>query len=108
MSFHRRCALHALRRRTGDRQGSHHGGQPLVTPLLDFRRRLRRVRRAVAAQGLATDARRMNPIHPALAALARSARSQDFEETENALVVALRRREWLRPEHRVGDPTGYM
>jgi predicted metal-dependent enzyme (double-stranded beta helix superfamily) len=50
----------------------------------------------------------MDPIHPALAALARSARSQDFEETENALVVALRRREWLRPEHRVGDPTGYM
>ena len=50
----------------------------------------------------------MSPIHPALTALARAARSQDFEEVENALVVALRRREWLRPEHRVGDPTGYM
>ena len=50
----------------------------------------------------------MSPVHPALAALAGAARRQDFEEVENALVVALRRREWLRPEHRVGDPTGYM
>ncbi|HEX9434130.1 MAG TPA: cysteine dioxygenase family protein [Burkholderiales bacterium] len=50
----------------------------------------------------------MSPVHPALAALARAAASQDFEEMENALVVALRRREWLRPEHRVGDPTAYM
>ena len=50
----------------------------------------------------------MNLIHPALAALARAAKSQDFEEMENALHVALRRREWLRPEHRVGDPSGYM
>ena len=50
----------------------------------------------------------MTPIHPALAALARAAKHQDFEEVETALVVALRRREWLRPEHRVGDPTAYM
>lgn len=50
----------------------------------------------------------MTPVHPALAALAGAARRQDFEEVEDALVVALRRREWLRPEHRVGDPTGYM
>jgi predicted metal-dependent enzyme (double-stranded beta helix superfamily) len=49
-----------------------------------------------------------SPVHPALAALAGAARRQDFEEVENALVVALKRREWLRPEHRVGDPTGYM
>jgi predicted metal-dependent enzyme (double-stranded beta helix superfamily) len=27
---------------------------------------------------------------------------------EDALAVALKRREWLRPEHRVGDPTAYM
>jgi predicted metal-dependent enzyme (double-stranded beta helix superfamily) len=50
----------------------------------------------------------MTPIHPALAALARAAKLEDFEEVETALVVALRRREWLRPEHRVGDPTAYM
>ena len=50
----------------------------------------------------------MTPIHPALAALARAAKLQDFEEVETALVVALRRRDWLRPEHRVGDPTAYM
>lgn len=50
----------------------------------------------------------MNPIHPALAALARAAKKQDFGEVEDALHVALRKKEWLRPEHRVGDPTGYM
>ena len=50
----------------------------------------------------------MTPIHPALAALARAAKLEDFEEVETALVVALRRREWLRPEHRVGDPAAYM
>ena len=49
-----------------------------------------------------------NPIHPALAALASAAKQQDFGEVEDALVVALKRTEWLRPEHRVGDPTGYM
>jgi len=27
---------------------------------------------------------------------------------EDALHVALRKKEWLRPEHRVGDPHGYM
>jgi predicted metal-dependent enzyme (double-stranded beta helix superfamily) len=50
----------------------------------------------------------VNPIHPALAALARAAKKQDFGEVEDALHVALRKKEWLRPEHRVGDPTGYM
>ena len=50
----------------------------------------------------------MNPIHPALAALARAAKKQDFGEVEDALHVALRKKEWLRPEHRVGDPSGYM
>ena len=50
----------------------------------------------------------MNPIHPALAALARAAKKQDFGEVEDALHVALRKKEWLRPEHRVGDPRGYM
>jgi len=50
----------------------------------------------------------MNPIHPALAALARAAKKQDFGEVEDALHVALRKKEWLRPGHRVGDPSGYM
>ena len=50
----------------------------------------------------------MTPIHPALAALARAAKKQDFGEVEDALHVALRKKEWLRPEHRVGDPSGYM
>jgi len=50
----------------------------------------------------------VNPIHPALAALARAAKKQDFGEVEDALHVALRKKEWLRPEHRVGDPKGYM
>lgn len=48
------------------------------------------------------------PIHPALAALASAAKKQDFGEIEDALHVALRKQEWLRPEHRVGDSTGYM
>jgi predicted metal-dependent enzyme (double-stranded beta helix superfamily) len=50
----------------------------------------------------------MSPIHPALAALARAAKRRDFGEVEDALHVALKRREWLRPEHRVGDPGAYM
>ena len=49
-----------------------------------------------------------NPIHPALSALAGAAKRQDFGEVEDALHVALRKTDWLRPEHRVGDPTGYM
>ena len=50
----------------------------------------------------------LNPVHPALAALARAAKKQDFGEVEDALHVALRKKEWLRPEHRVGDPKSYM
>ena len=50
----------------------------------------------------------MNPIHPALARLARAAEHQDFAELEETLHVALRRPTWLRPEHRVGDPKSYM
>jgi predicted metal-dependent enzyme (double-stranded beta helix superfamily) len=50
----------------------------------------------------------MNPIHPAFARLARAAAHQDFGEVEETLYVALRKPTWLRPEHRVGDPNGYM
>jgi 3-mercaptopropionate dioxygenase len=50
----------------------------------------------------------MNPIHPALARLARAAANQDFAEVEETLHLALRMPTWLRPEHRVGDPKGYM
>ena len=50
----------------------------------------------------------MNPIHPALARLARAAEHQDFAELEETLHVAIRKPTWLRPEHRVGDPNGYM
>ena len=50
----------------------------------------------------------MNPIHPALARLARAAEHQDFAEIEDTLHLALRKPDWLRPEHRVGDPKGYM
>ena len=50
----------------------------------------------------------MNPIHPALARLARAAEHQDFAELEETLHVALRKPAWIRPEHRVGDPKGYM
>jgi len=50
----------------------------------------------------------VNPIHPALARLARAAGHQDFAELEETLHVALRKPTWLRPEHRVGDPNGYM
>ena len=53
-------------------------------------------------------ARLVNPIHPALARLARAAGHQDFAELEETLHVALRKPTWLRPEHRVGDPNGYM
>ena len=49
-----------------------------------------------------------HPIHPALARLARAAGHQDFAEIEETLHVALRQPTWLRPEHRVGDPSGYM
>jgi len=52
--------------------------------------------------------RRLNPIHPALARLARAAQRQDFAELEETLHVRLRKPTWLRPEHRVGDPASYM
>jgi predicted metal-dependent enzyme (double-stranded beta helix superfamily) len=50
----------------------------------------------------------VNPIHPALARMARAAEHQDFAELEETLHVALRKPTWLRPEHRVGDPHSYM
>ena len=50
----------------------------------------------------------MNPIHPALTRLARAAAHQDLAELEETLHVAIRKPTWLRPEHRVGDPNGYM
>ena len=50
----------------------------------------------------------MNPIHPALAALATAAREMPYEDCAGALRAALKAPAWLRPEHRVGDPKGYM
>ena len=50
----------------------------------------------------------MNPIHPALAALARAAKDMPREDIAPVLKLALINKEWLRPEHRVGDPTAYM
>ena len=48
----------------------------------------------------------MNPIHPALAPLARAAKARRGLAEE--LRKALAQPAWLRPEHRVGDPNGYM
>jgi predicted metal-dependent enzyme (double-stranded beta helix superfamily) len=50
----------------------------------------------------------VNPIHPALAELARAAKEMPFEDVAPVLAEALRRKDWLRPEHRVGDPKAYM
>lgn len=50
----------------------------------------------------------MNPIHPALAALARAAKEMPGKDVAPVLRKALNERLWLRPEHRIGDPTGYM
>jgi predicted metal-dependent enzyme (double-stranded beta helix superfamily) len=59
----------------------------------------------------------MNPIHPALAPLARAAKvfAREIITTGKVtdLAVPLRdavgkSRGWLRPEHRVGDPARYM
>ena len=50
----------------------------------------------------------MNPIHPALAALARAAKGMPGKDVAPVLEKALHEKLWLRPEHRVGDPTGYM
>jgi predicted metal-dependent enzyme (double-stranded beta helix superfamily) len=50
----------------------------------------------------------VNPIHPALARLAQAAKAMPREDCAGALREALRDPRWLRPEHRVGDPTRYM
>ena len=50
----------------------------------------------------------MNPIHPALAPLAPLAKRKDWRRLQPAMVRALCEPAWLRPEHRVGDPTRYM
>ena len=48
----------------------------------------------------------MNPIHPALAPLARAAKERRGLDGE--LRKALAPPAWLRAEHRVGDPNAYM
>jgi predicted metal-dependent enzyme (double-stranded beta helix superfamily) len=48
----------------------------------------------------------VNPIHPALAPLARAAKERKGLEEE--LRKALAQPAWLRAEHRVGDPNAYM
>jgi len=50
----------------------------------------------------------MSPIHPMLAPLAQAARHMPYADCAAALRAALKAPGWLRPEHRVGDPTGYM
>ena len=50
----------------------------------------------------------MNPIHPALAALARAAKEMPYEDIAPVLGLAVANKNWLRPEHRVGDPKSYM
>jgi 3-mercaptopropionate dioxygenase len=58
----------------------------------------------------------MNPIHPSLAPLARTAKVFAREIITTGHVIdlaaplrdALKDRGWLRPEHRVGDPARYM
>lgn len=49
----------------------------------------------------------MNPIHPALAPLAAVAKNNP-QLLGEPLRAALREPAWLRPEHRVGDPSAYM
>jgi predicted metal-dependent enzyme (double-stranded beta helix superfamily) len=50
----------------------------------------------------------LNPIHPALAPLAHAAKEMPYEDCAPVLREVLKTPAWLRPEHRVGDPTGYM
>lgn len=59
----------------------------------------------------------MNPIHPALAPLARVAKvfAREILTTGHVVDIATplrdavgKNRSWLRPEHRVGDPARYM
>ena len=50
----------------------------------------------------------MNPIHPALAPLARAAERMPTEDCASHLKQAVLHPAWLRAEHRVGDPARYM
>jgi predicted metal-dependent enzyme (double-stranded beta helix superfamily) len=50
----------------------------------------------------------VNPVHPALAPLARAAAEMPRRDCASELKNALQDTGWLRPEHRVGDPTRYM
>jgi predicted metal-dependent enzyme (double-stranded beta helix superfamily) len=50
----------------------------------------------------------LNPVHPALAPLARAAKAMPSGEIRREFLRAIRQTAWLRPEHRVGDPTRYM
>ena len=50
----------------------------------------------------------MTPIHPSLALLAGAAKRKNWAGLQKQMEAALRNPAWLRPEHRVGDPTGYM
>jgi predicted metal-dependent enzyme (double-stranded beta helix superfamily) len=50
----------------------------------------------------------MNPVHPSLAPLARAAAEMPRTDCAGVLRQALSEKSWLRPEHRVGDPTRYM
>ena len=50
----------------------------------------------------------MSPIHPSLALLAGAAKRKNWSGLQKQMESALRNPAWLRPEHRVGDPKGYM
>ena len=50
----------------------------------------------------------MNPVHPALAPLARAAAEMPLQDCASVLKEALADTSWLRAEHRVGDPARYM
>jgi len=50
----------------------------------------------------------VNPIHPGLAPLAQAAKEMPRRDIAPVLRLALANKSWLRPEHRVGDPNGYM
>jgi predicted metal-dependent enzyme (double-stranded beta helix superfamily) len=50
----------------------------------------------------------VSPIHPSLALLAGAAKRKNWAGLQKQMESALRNPAWLRPEHRVGDPTGYM
>jgi predicted metal-dependent enzyme (double-stranded beta helix superfamily) len=50
----------------------------------------------------------VSPIHPSLALLAGAAKRKNWIGLQKQLESALRNPTWLRPEHRVGDPNGYM